>query len=1366
MALSGSLTPTNRGGAGSSSGGAGLRDSLVTRGGYDYTAPVVTPQYTPAQQHTINSFKTLDAPTRQTMLGSFRRTDPAKYQLLKDHASDGVPQNTSFQDAPTFKNPALNWLSNAATDTIAKPAIRGGVGLTRLANHGTSYDPLTNTTNTQKFNGKQFAADALQTGTNGFLGGAKIAATAAKAGADGLVKFGGKEIARLIAKRAASGAATNAGLNAATTYGAGGNAKQVAQSAAEGAAFGAGLGGIGGGFAARAGGRAANVANTAVNKGRAAGSLQILNDAKTTQKALPAPSGKALTTTPKELASGKPLQLGSGGVGRTMTAAQTAKLSEIDKQITDIQASRANPKVVNSQLQTARAAGDTAGVKAAATARNAISIKANLTNAHTLNDLLEKRTNLYDEVHNPSVKAGPDVKPLSRTDRKVAAIDGQLTDFKQNPRTTMTPEAAKILQKQRNDLINGRTQVTLDRLAGKHSAETGQPVAIAHDTIKQGNSAYSGEYTAAQAEGKQAKATVGQDWVAPKSPVNPHDELTASSPNRSGEAQKQGGAIRSAYNEARSWFGAPTASPLSRETSMGLNNANASASNARQQLKELAPNKAAETHFNTKSETENVANISHYERTGSFNAEPRPGYSAQYQNDMNKAHEVMAHVYGDDKTGYVDNYVRRNLEFKSEQDGKSATNILMKQFGSKSPLKGRVMDMPLDEALQTLRDKGIDVKPVTHNPEGLRQWTMINAHKAYVYDQAFKDSIKAGNVSTIPKQGMVPIPREVLQALSPAQSGKDHFAYPEVLKILQNATGRGLKDNAVYKGARAASAGLGQITLALPAFHAVNMVQHSLASEINNAMLRARVGDLGGAGRSLLNSATVVGPAVKNFVKGNSLMKEVKAGTYGPDTMEMLNLSGAHLGMSHQMESGAIHAVKKLWSGTPSVVSALKIAGLSPFAVAEGISNPLMKSAIPRIKLGAMMDRAAQIVDEKGGLHAPGTQEALQNAQRSIDNRLGEIVMSNKQWNPVARDISQLLYLSVGYRAGTVGELSGGLKDLGKTAITALQPGRKMSPLMTERSTFLASTLIAAAYTGAIYQYLHTGKMPQSLSEAIYPKNGQNDQNGNPVRVRLPGYATDLLNLVTNPSKEVAPNAPFLKAIQELATNKDWKGDLIHNPADSPLTQAGQVGKNIAGRLVPIAAQNQTKANGINKLEALLMGASKAPATVGQTKADKEINDLLNAQPGLGGAKTPEQQATTALKAKARTDLAAGKTTSPNVQQLQKQLSPTAYKDFLATKNENSIQRGFDLLSTENKVKLIQDNNPADLKGVSLNKWLVTAANDYKTGNVKDPAALKSAMTKVGVTASQFNDLLKQGKAQRHQTYISNRGKPKTNNKW
>ena len=1334
-------------------------------------------------QHSVNSFRSLDSGTRQAMLGSFQRLAQsgdkgaaAKYTLLKDHANAPDPGMPTFQPEPTFKNPALEWLSNAATDTIAKPAIRGGVALTRLQNNGKSFDPLTGKTDTQKFNGRQFASDVVQTGTNFATAPGKMALTGAKIGVDGLLKLGAKGVATNMVKSGVKSAATNAALNANSTWGAGGDTKQITQSAAQGAAIGAGLGLIHGGIASRnVGKNVARINNevvTANNKADATGALKILDQSKSGQKSLPAPSGKPLTTTPKALGSG-PLAIEAGGP-RTMTGEQTGRLAKIDQQISDIQASRANPRVVNAQLQTARDAGDTAGVKAAATARNAISIKANQTNAHTLNDLLDQRTKVYSEVHNPTVKAGPDVAPLSRTDRKVAAIDSQLHDFKTNPETAMTPESAKVLQKQRNDLVAGKTQVSLDKIAVKHSADTGQPLSVSHETIRQGNSPYSSEYAAAQATGKQAKMTgaIGQDWVDGKkqAPVNPHDELTASSPNRLDEAQKQGGPLRQAYNEARSWFGAPTASKLSRETSMGLNEANASASNARQQLQELGKNKEAASYFNQKDEAGNVANISHYERTGSFNDEPRPGYSAQYQSDMNKAHEVMAHVYGDNKTGYVDNYVRRNLEFSNSQDGAKATNILMRQFGSKSPLKGRTMDMPLDEALQTLRDKGIDVKPVTHNPEELRQWTMVNAHKAMVYDQAFKDDIARGNISTIPKPGMVPIKRDVVMALSPAQSGKEHFAYPEVNRILQNSTGRGLKDSDVYKGLRAASAGMGQLTLALPAFHAVNIIQHSAASEINNGLLRARAGDFTGAGKSLLNSATIVGPAIKNWVKGNNLMKDVKAGKYGTDAISVLNMSGAHLGMSHAMESGAIHSIRKLWAGEPTMANALKVVGLSPFAAAEAISNPLMKSIIPRVKLGAMLDRAAQIVDEKGGLHAPGTQEALQNAQRSIDNRLGEIVMSNKQWHPVARDIAQLLYLSVGYRGGTVGELSGGIKDVvtgvAKNAGSLLKTGKTAAPIMTERSTFLVSTLIAGAYTGAVYQYLHTGKMPQSLSEAFYPKNGQQDANGNDVRVRLPGYTTDLFNLVTNPVKEVEPNAPLLKTITELRSNSDWKGDQIYNPQDAPLKQAEQVGKNIGGRLVPIAAQNQTKANGINKLEAFLMGASKAPATVGQPKVQKQINDLLNTQPGMGGAKTPEQQDLSVLKGKVRIDLKAGNNNSQNVQQLKSQLSAKSYKDFLATKDQNSLQRGFDLLSTDNKIKLIKDSQLQDLKGVNLDAWLVTAASDYKTGNVKDVAALKEAMQKVGVNGGKFNSLLTQGKDARRATNKANKGKTKTNNKW
>src|SRR5205807_1952408 len=102
------------------------------------------------------------------------------------------------------------------------------------------------------------------------------------------------------------------------------------------------------------------------------------------------------------------------------------------------------------------------------------------------------------------------------------------------------------------------------------------------------------------------------------------------------------------------------------------------------------------------SNEENIANISAYERTGKFTNAPE-GYSEKFQKDMADSRQILQDVYGDDRVGYVENYVRRQFEFGSKADEEKATTYLTNKLNSlsasKSNLKGRVLDMPLDEAL-------------------------------------------------------------------------------------------------------------------------------------------------------------------------------------------------------------------------------------------------------------------------------------------------------------------------------------------------------------------------------------------------------------------------------------------------------------------------------------------------------------------------------------------------------------------------------------------------------------------------------------------------------------------------------------------
>jgi hypothetical protein len=161
-------------------------------------------------------------------------------------------------------------------------------------------------------------------------------------------------------------------------------------------------------------------------------------------------------------------------------------------------------------------------------------------------------------------------------------------------------------------------------------------------------------------------------------------------------------------------------------------------------------------HFDRQSDDANIANIAAYERSGQFAAEPVEGYSQHYQKSMTLSGRLLEAAYGGNIVGRVENYVRRAFVFGSKADEAAGTNYLTTKLYSlsanKSPLKRRVLDMPLDEALDDMRARGITVRMQTSNPELLRQWSLSNARQAIAYKDAWTRLKREGLIRFVPNQ--------------------------------------------------------------------------------------------------------------------------------------------------------------------------------------------------------------------------------------------------------------------------------------------------------------------------------------------------------------------------------------------------------------------------------------------------------------------------------------------------------------------------------------------------------------------------------------------------------------------------------------
>jgi GGDEF domain-containing protein len=607
--------------------------------------------------------------------------------------------------------------------------------------------------------------------------------------------------------------------------------------------------------------------------------------------------------------------------------------------------------------------------------------------------------------------------------------------------------------------------------------------------------------------------------------------------------------------------------------------------------------------FSRASDAENIENISTYERTGQFKNAPA-GYSEFYRDSTNTAHEKLRDVYGNDRVGFVDNYVRRAFKFGSAKDAQRASGVLSNWIGSlsanKSPIKGRVLSVPLDEALSTMKANGIDVRMATTNPELLRQWTVENANQAKVYKQAWTDASEGGLISYVPNgkrvpQGFIPLNDRVATTFfasekGPVLAGK-YFAEPGVARIFNNAISQGLGGSPTFRSIRAINNTYNQFQLGLSGFHLTGTAINATISDVSLGLQQILQGDIAGGAKSIGRSPIAF---ARDMYKGNEFIKGLLADDPVAKKFldERLNPAGGRLAIDSAYRTQAYENMVNAWNNRRF----LGAIGRVPLAIVQKVSQPLMEYAIPRVKLGAFMD-LAEVQLKKLGAAATDVerQRALEQAWDSIDNRFGQLVHDNLFWNRTASDLAQVSTRSVGWNLGTVREIGGGVLDLAKGKVTP-------------RALYSFSLPLVAGTIGAVYQYLHTGKRPESLKDYFYPRNGLTDDRGRDDRITLPTYMKDEYAYTADPVSTVQHKAsPILAMAADLATNRDYYGDMIRNPDESLAKKRFQDGAYILKNIVPFSIQQAMKTAGEGggaQAAEQFFGFVKAPSTMKNTNEE------------------------------------------------------------------------------------------------------------------------------------------------------------------
>lgn len=654
--------------------------------------------------------------------------------------------------------------------------------------------------------------------------------------------------------------------------------------------------------------------------------------------------------------------------------------------------------------------------------------------------------------------------------------------------------------------------------------------------------------------------------------------------------------------------------------------------------------------FETFKDEENIKNISEYEKTGHFKDAPK-GYDEFYKQSTDLSRSILQEAYKNNPIGYIENYVRRAFIFDSKKDEaaglSSLQNFAQSLSGSSSPTKHRVLNMPLDEALKNMEDRGINVRMSTTNPELLRQWSMVNAQRALTYGEVWRDLKDRGLISFIKPGDKIPegfqrLEDRAAEVFFPSEAGivkaGQYFADPHVARILNNAISAGLEDSATFRGLRIISNTMNQFQLGVSGFHFLGTAINAAVSDIALGLKNVFQGKIITGGRRIGTGVIPFASFGKDLYLGKSIIDGLKQNS--PEAYKFLNekLSpgGGRLGLDERYRMRALDNLHHAVVNSNYIGAIIRIPG----AVVDLIGRPLMEYAIPRVKIGAFLELA----ENKMANLPPDTtpekkQQALVEAWRSIDNRFGQLVYDNLFWHKAGKDVAMLATRSVGWNLGTIRELGGAISDL--------NPKKIKEQGVTDRMWYAIALPLVVGLMSVIYQYMKTGKGPQELKDFFYPKNGLKDKNGNEDRSSFPTYMKDVFAYGKDPIGTVLhKTSPLISMITELITNKDYYGDLIRNPNDPLSTQLQQLGAHIFTGVLPFSLQQilfQGKEGASQEQKAEnFFGIIPAPRSVVKSDKDKAIQKALELQRGLPGPRTPEQVATSQLKTQARTDIQNG----------------------------------------------------------------------------------------------------------------------------
>lgn len=497
------------------------------------------------------------------------------------------------------------------------------------------------------------------------------------------------------------------------------------------------------------------------------------------------------------------------------------------------------------------------------------------------------------------------------------------------------------------------------------------------------------------------------------------------------------------------------------------------------------------------------------------------------------------------------------------------------------------------------------LEPVSADPIETTMRYVQNMDRFIATNQVFDAARDAGTLKYFnpgkQPSGWVQVNGRLGQKQTPAGI-MNAYAPEDWARIYNNFIDRGIHKNAdwgnIYDAARNTSNAITQLELGLSGFHAFTM-----ANEAGISAIAKGIGELA-SGRPV-SALKSVGSAptkfITNYLTGKKFEDIYLGKTQGaPDFRKIVDL-GTDAGMRAK---GISHAPDYQYSAMNSYWDSFKRGSLKAEALSDlkdikgwpivgtgtviaknigralqTVAKPLFEKYIPRVKNGAFYDTMRSWIEANPHAAPEEQLAAARKIWNSIDNRFGEMVQDNLFWNKTMKQVAQLSLRSYSWTLGTIDEIGVGAAKAASNPKRLSMASQKWDP----RANYVVALPIWVATVNAAYQYLMTGKAPESASDLLAGRTGGTapgvgGRGQVEERAMLPGYQKDVYGWYHNWLQEARNKlATGPRALTEILSNKNWRDDPIINKDDAAPEWLKQYWQYVLETFGPISARQLAK---------------------------------------------------------------------------------------------------------------------------------------------------------------------------------------------